>query len=87
MTAEVGTFNKVGKIFEREFALNNFADVLFFNEFHIAIGFGASNFSLSEASGTFEDEFDAVSGSDRFDFNFVGDTGEVANDFLKVGGG
>ena len=65
----------------------NFADVLFFDEFHIAIGFGASYFSLGETAGTFKDEFYAVLGSDRFDFNFVRDTRKIADDFLEVGGG
>ena len=86
MAAKVGTFDKVRKIFEREFALDNFADVLFFDEFQIAIGFGASYFSLGEAAGTLENEFHAVLSGDRFDFNFVGDTREIANDFLEVGG-
>ena len=65
----------------------NFADVLFFDEFHIAVGFGSSDFGLGEAAGTFKDKFNAVLGGDRFDFNFVGDTGEIADDFLEVGGG
>ena len=67
--------------------MNNFTDVLFFDEFHIAVGFGPANFSLGEAAGTFKDKFNAVGGSDRFDFNFVGDTGKIADDFLEVGGG
>ena len=86
MTTKVGTLDKVGKIFKREFALNNFTDVLFFDKFHIAVGFGPSYFSLGEAAGTFKNKFYTVLGSDRFDFNFVGDTREVANDFLEVGG-
>ena len=87
LAAKVGTLDKVGEIFKREFALNNFTDVLFFDEFHIAVGFGPTDFSLGEAAGTFKDKFHAVLGGDRFDFNFVGDTGEIADDFLEVGGG
>ena len=74
LAAKVGALDKVGEIFKREFALNNFTDVLFFDEFHIAIGFGASYFGLGEAAGTFKDKFHPVLGGDRFDFNFVGDT-------------
>ena len=64
--------------------MNNFTDVLFFDKFHIAVGFGASYFSLGEAAGTLKDKFHAVLSSDRFDFNFVGDTRKITNDFLKV---
>jgi hypothetical protein len=67
LRAQVGAFDEIPEIFQRELALDNLARVLLQNKTHASIGLGAVNFGTCELTRALEDKLVA----NRLDLQLV----------------
>lgn len=82
LAAQVGAFDEIAQIFQREFPLNDFIGVLLLNELHAAVRFHAPNLRRGKLARAPENELVAH----RLDLQLLRDARHVANDFLEIGG-